>query len=117
MRETLTIYHNPACTKSRETLALIRSRGHEPRVIEYLKTPPTARELGEIVGQLGIEAEALVRKGEDVYKTRYSGKQLTGAQWIAAMVKDPVLIERPIVVKNHKAVLGRPLERIEELLG
>jgi len=112
-----TIYHNPRCTKSRATLALLEGRGIRPRIVEYLKTPPTARELGEIVGQLGIEAEALVRKGEDVYKTRYSGKQLTAAQWIAAMVKDPVLIERPIVVSGTRAVIGRPPENVETLLG
>jgi arsenate reductase (glutaredoxin) len=82
-----TIYHNPRCTKSRATLALLEGRGIKPRIVEYLKTPPTARELAGIVGKLGIEAEALVRKGEDVYKTRYAGRQLTAAQWIAAMVE------------------------------
>jgi arsenate reductase len=112
-----TIYHNPRCTKSRATLALLERHGINPRIVEYLKTPPTARELTDILGKLGIEAEALVRKGEDVYKSRYSGKQLTAAQWIAAMTKDPVLIERPIVVSGTRAVIGRPPENVETLLG
>ena len=95
----LTIYHNPKCSKSRETLALLKGRGVEPRVIDYLKTPPTAAELAAIVGKLGIQAEQLVRKGEDIYKAKYAGKSLTEAQWIDAMVENPILIERPIVVR------------------
>jgi arsenate reductase len=112
-----TIYHNPRCTKSRETLALLERRGVEPRIVEYLKTPPSATELEAIVAKLGIEPEQLVRKGEDVYKTRYAGKRLTGPQWIAAMVKDPILIERPIVVSGDRAVLGRPPGNVEKLFG
>jgi arsenate reductase len=111
-----TIYHNPRCTKSRATLALLQGRGIEPRVIEYLETPPTAAELKAIIGQLGISAEQLVRKGEDIYKTKYAGKTLTDAQWIEAMVRDPVLIERPIVVSGDRAVIGRPPGNVEPLL-
>jgi arsenate reductase len=112
-----TIYHNPRCTKSRETLALLERNGIEPRVVEYLKTPPSATELKAIVEKLGIEPEQLVRKGEEIYKTHYAGKKLTGSQWIAAMVKDPILIERPIVVSGDHAVLGRPPQNIEKLIG
>ena len=112
-----TIYHNPRCTKSRATLALLEERHIQPKVIEYLKTPPSAAELREIVGKLGIKPEQLVRRGEDVYKAKYAGKTLTDAQWIDAMVKDPVLIERPIVVSGAKAVIGRPPENVEALLG
>jgi arsenate reductase len=112
-----TIYHNPRCTKSRETLALLESHGIQPEIVEYLKTPPTAAELGAILRKLGIKAEALVRKGEDVYKSRYAGKTLTDAQWIAAMVADPVLIERPIVIEGSRAVLGRPPDNVLKLLG
>jgi len=111
----MTIYHNSRCTKSRATLALLQEKGVEPRVIEYLKTPPTAAELGAIVRKLGIRAEQLVRKGEDVYKQKYAGKTLTDEQWIAAMVKDPILIERPIVVSGDRAVIGRPPENAEAL--
>jgi arsenate reductase len=112
-----TIYHNPRCTKSRETLALLERRGIEPRIVEYLKTPPSATELKAIVDKLGIEPEQLVRKSEEIYKSRYAGKKLTGAQWIAAMVQDPILIERPIVVSGERAALGRPPENVEKLIG
>ena len=111
------IYHNPNCTKSRATLALLQRRGIEPKVIEYLKAPPTVDDLEAIVAKLGIKAEQLVRKGEDVYKAKYAGKTLTDQQWIEAMIKDPVLIERPIVVSGPHAVIGRPPENVEALLG
>ncbi|MGH8249214.1 MAG: arsenate reductase (glutaredoxin) [Steroidobacteraceae bacterium] len=112
-----TIYHNPNCSKSRATLALLRERGIEPRVVEYLKTSPTAAELESIVGKLGIRPEQLVRKGEAVHRSRYAGKTLTDDQWIAAMVKDPILIERPIVVRGARAAIGRPPENVLPLLG
>ena len=112
----LTIYHNPKCSKSRETLRLLRGRGIEPRVVEYLKTPPTAAELAAIVKQLGIRPEALVRKGEDIYRSRYAGKALTDSEWIEALVRDPVLIERPIVVAGGRAAIGRPPESVLALL-
>jgi arsenate reductase len=112
----LTILHNPKCSKSRETLALLKQRGFSPRVVEYLKEPPTAAELAAIVKQLGIAPGALVRKGEDVYKSKFAGRQLTDAEWIAAMVEHPVLIERPIVIADGKAAIGRPPERVLALL-
>ena len=111
-----TIYHNPRCTKSRATLELLRQRGIEPAIVLYVETPPTAEELRAIVAKLGIAPEQLVRKGEDVYKSKYAGKALSDAQWIQAMVDDPVLIERPIVVHGERAVIGRPPENVEPLL-
>jgi arsenate reductase (glutaredoxin) len=116
MRETLTIYHNPACTKSRETLALIRSRGHEPRVIEYLKTPPSETELTAIVRKLGIKPLELIRRNEQVFKDKYAGKTLADKEWIKAMVANPILIQRPIVVRGDEAAIGRPPEDVERLL-
>jgi len=113
----LTIFHNPKCSKSRETLALLQGRGAQPRIVEYLKTPPTAAELEAIVQRLGIRPEQLVRKGEDIYKSKYAGKKLTDAEWIAAMVQDPILIERPIVVAGGRAAIGRPPERVLPLIG
>jgi arsenate reductase (glutaredoxin) len=112
----LTIYHNPRCTKSRNTLALLQERGLEPRVIEYLKDPPTKSELKALLAKLGLKPEQLVRKGEEIYKTKYAGKKLTDAQWIDAMVADPILIERPIVVSRERAVIGRPPENALQLL-
>jgi arsenate reductase len=112
----LTIYHNPQCSKSRTTLALLRERGLTPRIVDYLKSPPSAAELKAIVAMLGIRPEELVRKGEEIYKTRFAGETLTDEQWVAAMVRDPILIERPIIVLGHRAVIGRPPETVLALL-
>jgi arsenate reductase len=84
-------------------------------VIKYLRTPPTAKELEALLAKLGLEPEQLVRKGEDVYKKEYAGKKLTRAQWIEAMVRHPILIERPIVVSGDRAVIGRPPENVRAL--
>lgn len=111
------IFHNPKCSKSRATLALLQEHGVEPEIVEYLKTPPTVAELKAIVAKLGIKPEQLVRKGEDVYKTHYAGKTLTDAQWLEALAKHPILIERPIVVSGNRAVVGRPPENVKTLLG
>ena len=112
----LASYHNPRCSKSRAALALLEQRGLKPTIIDYLKAAPTPAELREVVRKLGVSAVELVRKNEDVYKTKYAGKTLTDAQWIDAMVKDPILIERPIVIRGARAVIGRPPEAIEQLL-
>lgn len=110
------IYHNPRCKKSRETLHILQDAGQEPEVIEYLKNPPTAAELQTLIDKLGIAPEQLVRKQESIYKEQFKGKTLTADEWVAAMVQYPKLIERPIVVKGDKAVLGRPPEAVNTLL-
>jgi arsenate reductase len=112
----IAIYHNPKCSKSRATLGLVEQHGGELKVIEYLRAPPTAKELEALVAKLGIEPEQLVRKGEEIYKTEYAGKKLTRAQWIDAMVRHPILIERPIVVSGDRAMIGRPPENVLPLL-
>lgn len=112
----VTIYHNPRCGKSRAALALLQERGIEPRIVEYLKTPPSKAELEQIISRLGIKPEQLVRKGEDVYKSKFAGKTLTDKQWIAALHENPILIERPIVIKGTRAVIGRPPENVLELI-
>jgi len=111
-----TLYHNPRCTKSRATLEILRAHGVEPKIVEYLQDPPDVAQLTTLIGKLGIEPEALVRKGEEIYKKKYAGKSLTAKQWIEAMVKDPILIERPIVVAGARAVVGRPPETVLSLL-
>jgi arsenate reductase len=116
MKHTIEIYHNPRCTKSRATLALLEERGLAPTVIEYLQTPPTATQLRALVRKLGIKPEALVRKGEDIYKSTYAGKSLSDAQWIEAMLQHPILIERPIVVVGDRAAIGRPPESVLAIL-
>jgi arsenate reductase len=112
-----TIYHNPRCSKSRQALELLRERGIEPHVIEYLRTPPTGAELAAIVERLGVRPEALVRKGEEIYKARYAGKALSDEEWLAALTRDPILMERPIVVAGSRAAIGRPPERVLEILN
>lgn len=112
----VTIYHNPRCSKSRATLALLEERGVQPTVIEYLKTPPSAAELKAILGRLGMKPAELLRKGEDACKAHVAGRNLDDAQLIALMVEHPVLIERPIVVRGDRAVLGRPPENVLQLL-
>ncbi|ARS34803.1 arsenate reductase (glutaredoxin) [Pontibacter actiniarum] len=112
----LKIYHNNRCSKSRQTLELIHNAGQEVEVVEYLKTPPSAAELRGLLQKLNMRPEQLLRKGEAVYKEQFKGKSLTDEEWIQAMAAHPVLIERPIVVKDQKAVLGRPPENVQELL-
>ena len=112
----LKIYHNTRCSKSRQALELINNAGQEVEVVEYLKTPPTADELRQVLRKLNMKPEQLLRKGEAVYKEQYKGKELTDEEWIQAMVENPVLIERPIVVKDEQAVVGRPPENVLTIL-
>jgi arsenate reductase (glutaredoxin) len=114
---TLTIYHNPSCSKSRETLALIRASGITPRVIEYLKTPPSEVELAGIVRKLGIVPAELARTSEPVYREKYLDQKLSDVEWIRALVADPILLQRPIVVRGNVAVIGRPPENVQRLLA
>ncbi len=115
-KETITIYHNPRCTKSRETLALLEKKKVKPEIIEYLKTPPTKEELKIILKKLGMKAEDLVRKHEVLFALKFKDKKLSEDKWLDVLVKNPPLIERPIVVKGNKAVIGRPPENVLTLL-
>jgi arsenate reductase len=110
------IYHNPRCSKSRQGLAILNESGLTFETIEYLKTPINKAELNEIIKLLGIEPIDLVRKNEAVWKENYKGKELTNQEIIEAMLKNPSLIERPIVIHNNKAVIGRPPEIIKTIL-
>ncbi len=115
---TVKIYHNPRCRKSRETLKLLQAQGIEPEIIEYLKTPPTEQELAEILDLLGLEPCDLMRKKEKEYKENgLDDESLSREQLIAAMVKFPRLIERPVVLANGKAAIGRPPENVLEILS
>jgi len=110
------IYHNPRCSKSRQTLGILRENGIEPIIIEYLKEVPTKEELSSLLKMLNLNAIDILRKGEAIYKEQFKGKELSNDEWIVAMVEYPKLIERPIVVKNKKAVLGRPPEKVLDLI-
>lgn len=110
------IYHNPRCSKSRETLKLIEENGAKVEIITYLENTPSAEELKEILGKLGLSAKDIIRKSEAAFKENFKGKTLSEEEWIAAMIAYPKLIERPIVVKGNQAVLGRPPQNVLELL-
>jgi arsenate reductase len=110
------IYHNPRCTKSRETLALLREHELEPEIVEYLKDPPSAAELEQLIDKLGIEPHALLRTKEAPYAELGLSKQSTRAQIVQAIVQHPVLLERPIVVVGKRAAIGRPPENVLPLL-
>jgi arsenate reductase (glutaredoxin) len=114
--DLVTVYHNPSCTKSRATLALVHASGVATRVVEYLKTPPSAAELADIVRKLGIKPAELVRRDEPVFREKYAGKTLSDPQWLEALVADPILIQRPIVVRGAAAAIGRPPENVQRLL-
>lgn len=115
---TFTIYHNPRCSKSRQTLALLEQHNIHPNIIFYLDAPPTATELRDLLKRLGMGARELLRKGEDEYKQLgLADLTLSEAELIEAMVRHPQLIERPIVVSGDRASLGRPPENILELIG
>ena len=110
------IYHNARCSKSRNCYNLLTEKGIEFETIEYLKTPLTKEDLTELLTKLNIPAKELIRKGEADFKENFKGKELSEEQWIDAMVAFPRLIERPIVVKGNKAVIGRPIEKVIDLL-
>ncbi len=110
------IYHNPRCRKSRETLAMIEDNGGNAEIVLYLENVPTKNELKDLLDKLGMTPLQLIRKGEKEWKENYKGKDLNDEEILEAMVKYPKLIERPIVVKGKKAILGRPPENVLELL-
>ncbi len=113
----VTIYHNPRCSKSRQTLQLLKDKGIEPSIIEYLKTPPTVEVLSDILQKLAIEPRDLMRKKEAEYKELgLSDLSLPREVLLKAMSENPKLIERPIVLANDKAAIGRPPEAVLEIL-
>lgn len=112
-----TIYHNPRCSKSRQTLQLLADNGIQPEVVLYLETPPSAADITTLLAKLGLSARDLMRKGEEAYKdNNLKDSSLTEQALIAAMVSNPKLIERPIVVRGDQAVLGRPPENVLTLI-
>jgi len=114
--DALTIYHNPRCSKSRAALALLEERGVPLKIVEYLKTPPSRAELAALQKKLGTSPREWVRKNEDEFRAAGLSAQSTDAQLLDAMAAHPILIERPIVVRGQRAVVGRPPERVLDLL-
>ena len=113
----VTIYHNPRCSKSRQTLALLKSKGVDVDMVEYLKSPPDFKTLESLLQKLELEPRELMRSREDEYRRLELSAVTDRRELIEAMVKHPILIERPIVIKGDKARLGRPPEQVLEILG
>ena len=112
----LKIYHNTRCSKSREACSILQDKGVEFETTEYLKTPPTQKEIKGLLKMLGMKAQDIVRKGEPLYKEKFADKKLSESQWVKALAENPILIERPIIIKGNKAIIGRPPEKVLELL-
>lgn len=112
----LTVYHNPRCSKSRSACEILAAKGIKTRIINYLETPPNKEELRGILKKLGMSPSELVRRGEAVFKENYAGKTLDEEQWLDALTAHPILIERPIIARGHRAVVGRPPEKVLELI-
>lgn len=114
----LTLYHNPRCSKSRSALQLLEARGLTPTIVRYLETPPSAAQLQAVLSKLGIAARQLLRSGEADYQAlNLADPSLSETQLIAAMVAHPTLIERPILIAGDQAVIGRPPEKVLEILA
>ena len=117
MSETTTLYHNPRCSKSRATLEILNEKGESPEIINYLETPPDRETIETVLSLLDLEPRELMRSGEAVYKALgLADESLIRDELITAMLENPILIERPIVVKNGKAAIGRPPEAVIDIL-
>ncbi|WP_191859450.1 arsenate reductase (glutaredoxin) [Hanstruepera ponticola] len=112
----ITIYHNSRCRKSREGLEILENSGKPFEIRKYLEDVPTVNELEELIDKLDIQPIELVRTNETIWKDNFKGKKLSDTQIIKAMVENPKLIERPIVINGNKAIIGRPPERIIEII-
>lgn len=111
------VYHNPRCSKSREALNYLKEEGHEIEIIEYLKELPSRDELELLLAKLNLRPHDLIRRGEIVYKEHFKGKDFNDDEWLDILIEHPKLIERPIVIRGNKAVIGRPFGRVVELFG
>ncbi len=112
----IAIFHNPRCSKSRQALALLREHGEEPEIIEYLKTPPNETALRELLAKLGLSAHEILRTKEAAYAECGLSPESTETDILTAIVQHPILLERPIIVKDVNAVIGRPPENLLKLL-
>lgn len=114
--ESLRIYHNARCSKSRAACALVAEQGLRVEIVDYLQTPLTKEDLRELAAKLNLAPSELVRRGEATFKELFAGQTLSEEQWLEALAAHPILLERPILVRGAKAVIGRPPERALELL-
>jgi polyphosphate kinase len=110
------IYHNPRCSKSREGLKFLEEKGFDVEIIDYMKNGITAREIKEFLSKSGLKVADIIRTNEEIYKAQFKGKELTDDQWIAILVENPKLIQRPLVIKGTHALLARPADEIMKLI-
>lgn len=110
------LIHNPRCSKSRQAKELLEEKGIDFEVREYLKNELSEKELSEILNKLGKEPQDILRKGEAIFKEQFKGKELSRAEWIKAMVENPKLIERPILISGNQAIVGRPPEDVLKII-
>lgn len=115
-KDKITIWHKPNCSKSIQAMRFLKDHEIEPEVMLYLETVPDEAQLTDVLKKLGIPAEELIRKKEPIFKEKFAGKKMTEDKWIKAMVKYPILIQRPIIVKGKKAVFGRSDEELNSIL-
>lgn len=110
------VFYNPKCSKCRTAVCELEKAGEELEIIEYLKTPPTAKELKQILVKLHIKPKELVRTTEELYKKNFADKKFSDEEWVQIMIENPILIQRPIIIKGTKAVVGRSQETIDDIL-
>ena len=112
----VTLYYNPRCSKCREALCMLEDKGIKAEIIEYLKTPPTEKELKDLLKKLKLKPADIIRKKEPLFKKKFKNKKLSDSEWVKVLCKNPILIERPIAIEGNKAIIGRPPERVIDLL-
>lgn len=116
MKKKVSLYYNPRCSKCREALCILEEQDIHPEIIEYLKTPPTEKQLKELLKKLGLKPIELLRKKEPLFEKKFKNKKLSDAEWVKVMCKNPILIERPIAIEGNKAIIGRPVERVVDFI-
>jgi len=117
MSDHYIIYHNPRCRKSREALNFLQEQGIEPQIVKYLDNPPSSEELKRVLAKMDASPEDILRREEPIFKEKFKGKKFTEEEWLMVMNENPKLIQRPIVIRGHRAVLGRPLDNVKKLLN
>lgn len=116
-KRKITIYHNARCSKSREALEALSESNCEIEIIEYLKKTPTKKELKDLLMKLGLKPLDIIRTNEPLFEKKLKNKKFTDAEWIQILFENPILLQRPILVDGYKAIIGRPVEKVVELLG
>lgn len=116
-KRKITIFHNTRCSKSREAMDILKENHCEIEVVEYLKETPTKKELKDLLMKLGLKPFEIIRTKEPIFEKKFKGKKFTDAEWLQIIIENPVLLERPIIVDGYKAVIGRPVEKVIELLN